>query len=181
MKNGSVGKLAWDTTNSNDWASTATLNTFLNNDYYNTLSSEAQSQIQNHNFNIGEVIFENSDLVRQIESEKSKTWNGKIGLISGSDYLRVNTNVERCGNFLLNNQNYEFCKLTNYLAQSPAVYSTISMYAESSDYMLIGYSEGTLHYGYADVARDAIWPTLYLKSDITLSGEGTKANPYIIK
>ena len=181
MKNGSVGKLAWDTTNSNDWARPATLNTFLNNDYYNTLSSEAQSQIQNHNFNIGEVIFENSDLVRQIESEKSKTWNGKIGLISGSDYLRVNTNVERCGNFLLNNQNYEFCKLTNYLAQSPAVYSTISMYAESSDYMLIGYSEGTLHYGYADVARDAIWPTLYLKSDITLSGEGTKANPYIIK
>src|SRR5699024_1470223 len=41
MRNESIGKRAWDSSNSNNWARPATLNTYLNEEYLPTLSDSS--------------------------------------------------------------------------------------------------------------------------------------------
>ncbi|MEI3508857.1 MAG: DUF6273 domain-containing protein [Bacilli bacterium] len=178
-KNESIGALAWDTSNSNNWARPSTLNTYLNNDYYNMLSGDAQNQIQSHAYGIGSATYNNTDLAGQIASENSTIWTGNIGLMSASDYLKANTNTEKCGNYGLNNTNMSICKTTNYLI-STGYYWTISPYTGSLTNVSRVRSDGDLSSGSANYSDFPIWPVLYLKSDITLSGEGTQANPYIV-
>ena len=45
IKPTSLGNMYWDSSRSNNWARPSTLNTYLNNDYYNTLSNEAKSMV----------------------------------------------------------------------------------------------------------------------------------------
>ncbi len=162
----------------------ASLNTYLNNDYYNSLSSEAQNLIQNHSWSVGSVTYNNTDLVAQIQSENGTTWNGKIGLMSASDVLRSNTNTEKCGNLSLNNTNYSTCKTTNYIVPSSLGYLwTISPLAGSSssvffvdDYDLVAHNSASSLGSYGA----GVLPTVYLTSDIQLDGEGIITNPYTI-
>ncbi|MCI9110566.1 MAG: hypothetical protein HFH47_01990, partial [Bacilli bacterium] len=46
MKKDKVTQNAWDNTNSNNWARPASLNTYLNEDYYNSLDSNSRNLIQ---------------------------------------------------------------------------------------------------------------------------------------
>ena len=178
-KNTSNGNMVWDEEYENNWARPATLNTYLNNDYYNTLSSDAQNQIQSHSFGIGAVTYGNTDLAGQIASENGTKWTGNIALMSVSDYLRANTNIEQCGNFNLNNTNRDTCKTTNYLFSTNYPW-TVSPDADDSYGVFRVSSIGTVNNGTARIDHFAVLPVLYLKSDITLSGEGTSSNPYII-
>jgi len=184
MRKDNIGNIAWDTSNSNNWARPATLNTYLNNDYYNSLNSEAQALIQTHSWGIGPVTWGNTDLAGQIAEENETTWNGNIGLMSVSDYIRANTNADQCGNFSLNTSNYSTCKTTNYIVSSVPTSNylwTITPEASTTDYVFnvnhvgnVGgyYSSSTSHYG--------VVPVLYLTSNIHLDGEGTESNPYTI-
>jgi len=180
MRKDSIGNMAWDTSDSNNWVRPATLNTYLNNDYYNTLSSETQALIQMHSWGIGGVTYENADLAAQIESEKGTTWTGNIGLMSASDFLRANTNTEQCGNLTLNNSNYRTCKTTNYIVSTSGPLWTISPRASTSNYMYLVNSSGSVGSSGTNDKWYVVLPALYLKSDITLSGEGTESNPYTI-
>ncbi|MCI9110795.1 MAG: hypothetical protein HFH47_03155, partial [Bacilli bacterium] len=160
----------------------AELNTHLNNDYYNTLSSESQNLIQNHTWGIGPVTPSNTDLAAQIASENSTTWNGKIGLMGLSDFIRANTNTEQCGNFKLNNSNRNTCATTNYIVSSVPTSEllwTISPNVDNSIYLFCMDSRG-----YVDIfdaaSGIAVCPTLYLTSKINIEGEGTEDNPYKI-
>ena len=178
-KNESIGNMAWDTSNLNIWSRPATLNTYLNTDYYNTMKSYAKAQIQTHAFNIGSIIDYNNDLSAQIASEKKTNWSGNIGLISVSDYLRANINIEQCDNFNLNNTNYEICRATNYL------FSNNDQWTISSDTNHIDnvFRVNVLGYVFSDYNSNStytVYPTLYLKSATLLYGKGTKTNPYTI-
>ena len=180
IKDESIGKLALDSENSNDWAHPTTLNTYLNNDYYTNLSDVFRNQIQSHNFGIGPVVGANSDLSGQIVNENKVVWNGNIGLISVSDYFRANTNMEQCGNYELNNINKEICKKTNYLVSS-GYYWTISPFAAYPGLFCYIDSTGAINRNYASLVDGEVRPSLYLKSDIQLSGDGTVSNPYVIE
>ena len=70
MRDASIGDIAWDTSNSNNWNRPATLNTYLNGDYYNSLTSTAQSQIVEATYYAGEVTDDNNDMQDQISDEK---------------------------------------------------------------------------------------------------------------
>ena len=154
----------------------AQLNTYLNNDYYNTLSNSAQGKVQSHVYGIGTVIYDNTDLAGQIASENGATWTGSIGLMSASDYLRANSNIEQCRDSNLNNKNYVTCKTTNYLFSGNRIW-TISPNADGSFVVFFVYSNGGIGADYAFNAH-AVLPVLHLKSDIILSGEGTQSKPY---
>ena len=180
IKNKIIGEMAWDTSSSNNWARPSTLNTYLNNDYYNSLSADAQSQIQSHAYGIGAITYDNADLTKQIASENETTWTGNIGLMSVSDYLRANTNIEQCENFSLNNTNLEICKTTNYLSSTDYPW-TISPNDENSRSVFLVGSYGDVFETTAENGGVAVLPSLYLKSDIQLSGEGTTSNPYTIE
>ena len=84
----------------------ASLNTYLNNDYYNSLSEETRSLIINHDFSIGGVSY-NDDILNTIISENKYKWNGKIGLLTVSEYERAATDV--C------DDKYDYKCETNYL------------------------------------------------------------------
>jgi len=180
MKKDSIGKKAWDNSNSNDWSRPATLNTYLNNDYYNSLSSEAQDLIQTHTWGVGSVTYGNTDLAAQITSENGTTWTGNIGLMNVSEFLRANTNIEQCGNLSLNNTNYSTCKTTNYIVPSSGYLWIISPNADTSDAVFLVNSYGMVPNYNALKAYNNVVPALYLTSNITLEGEGTETNPYTI-
>jgi len=182
-KKDSIGNMAWDTDGSDNWARPTTLNTYLNDDYYNSLSIEAQDLIQTHAWGIGAVPNNNANLTTQIASENSVTWSGNIGLILLSDYVRANTNTEQCGNISLISNNGNICKTTNYLIPSSGTMWTITPNQTQIDLRPRILCVDKSSYIYQPHAYDlnySVFPTVYLPSDIYLDGEGTETNPYTI-
>ena len=73
VKSDSIGKMAWDSSSTN-WAKPASLNTYLNETYYNNkLTSTAKNMIVSHSFGIGAVTDRNNNLTEQIKEENSVT------------------------------------------------------------------------------------------------------------
>ena len=185
MRSESIGNRAWDTTGgaygSNNWARPADLNTYLNEEYLPTLSDS--DKVVSHNFSIGAVTWDNNDLADQIADENGTTWNGNVGLITVSEYLRANTNTEQCGTYSLNDDNYLTCKTTDWMysaVPSDGYMWTISPLASISNSVFTVNSGGSVGSNYASNASRGVVPVLYLSSDITLSGMGEPGDPYVI-
>ncbi|MCI9585090.1 MAG: hypothetical protein HFH45_00395 [Bacilli bacterium] len=186
MKSSIIVNSQWDTDGLNNWERPSDLNTYLNSDYYNTLSETAKSQIQTHLWYVGGVHFDVGSLEGMINEEKSGTWNGKIAMVSVSDYYKANSNVSLCGDFdsELNNRNDGFCKTTNYMFTAETTTDNlvwmVSPCAKNSNYVWFV----NMELGYAGVdgaqLNHGLLPAVYLKADIKLSGEGTETNPYTI-
>ena len=181
MKDASIGDRAWDTSRSNNWARPATLNTYLNGTYYNSLNSTAQSQIVSKDFSIGAVTNGNNDLADQINNENETKWNGKVALATVSEYIRSNSNKSSCGSFILNNGNSSSCRNTNWMYIND-VWWTLSPYAGTSNYSFRVYSGGGVDYGnYTTNTDDAVRPALYLSSEVKITGgNGSQNNPYTL-
>lgn len=186
IRNESIGKKLWDTGvgvwGYNDWTRPAVVNSYLNDDYYNSLNGD-KAIIESHIWNIGAVTHGNSDLANQIVEEKAKNWDGKVGLISVSDYLKANSNTSQCGNFSLNNSNMETCKQTNFLVQSERFW-TITAYDKivlnTSTVVFNITNSGGIGSESAGYASYDILPTVYLKNTIILKGLGTESQPYVV-
>lgn len=180
----------------NKWERRSDLNVYLNETYIKTIDEKL---IIPYDWSVGVVSNNNSNLDEQIKDEKATIWNGKIGLISASEYIRANFNTSQCGNFSLNNQNIEMCKQTNWMWQT--LYNGLSNSSNSiwlingndgygSSWVNISYRlvssiyNGKLNWTVAnngDYTVSDVFPSLYLSSDIILKGEGTETNPYIIE
>ena len=83
--------------------------TYLNGEYLSSITTDAD-KIVSHTWSIGGVEWNNSDLAGQIKEEKAYQWNGKVGLISHSDYIRANSNQSMCGTAKINYENYKTCR-----------------------------------------------------------------------
>ena len=180
LKNDLLSNRAWDTSNSNNWARPATLNTYLNGEYYTNLDSSIKDNIVSHSWGIGAVTMNNDDLSAQIASEQGTTWSGNIGLISHSDYLRANSDMANCGTDKTNYENYETCRNTDWMYISGSYWWTISPDADYSDNVWLVFADGYLIGNNAGNSDRAPRPAAYLKSDITLSGSGTLEDPFTI-
>ena len=181
IKISSIGNQAWNTTVSIDWAGPATLNTYLNNIYYNNqLNETAQSQIISHDFSIGAVLYENNNIIEQINMENSNKWKGKIALPTISEYIRTNLNKSGCGtyNLIQNNQNY--CTYTGWMDTDYYEWSLTPFQATASNAATFILGKN-IAYSYTTATNIAVRPTIYLSSEITLSGSGTISDPYTIK
>ena len=157
------------------------INTYLNGTYYNSLSVTAKSQIGEHSFNVGLQDEVSSDtLANDVSNEKASTWKGTVGLIQATDYVKASTNSS-CTNIYngsYNNSSYP-CKNNNYLNNSTN-YWTISPNSDSSSRPM-WFVNGT---GFLSVTASSsgsnIRPVVYLKSGPSLTGSGTKSDPYQI-
>ena len=178
-----IGPMVWDTSNSNNWARPASLNTYLNRTYYNNiLTSTAQRQIVSSDYSIGAITNRNNDLKDQINDENSSKWNGKIALPTVSEYLRSNSNESSCSTFRLNNNNYTTCKNTNWMFNKDT-WVTLSPYSGNGSRVFLMNSDGSV-FGNNTGANSSynIRPTVYLSSDIKIiSGNGNSSNPYVIE
>ena len=179
LKNELLPEQAWDTSNSNNWAKPATLNTYLNGEYYNGLDNSIKDNIVSHTWGIGAVTYNNDDLSAQIASEQGTTWSGNIGLIAHSDYLRANSDMTNCGTDKTFRKHYKTCQNTDWMYISGRYWWTISPRADNSINVWYVFSAG-LYNNYASLSIIAPRPAAYLKSDITLSGSGTSLDPYKI-
>ena len=178
VRNEVLSAQAWSTNSSNNWAN-ASLNTYLKGEYYDELTSEAKGYIQTTKWPVGPVTMNNDDMAAQIESEKGSTVEGDIGLLTHSDYLRANTNKSQCGTDKLNFSNYRTCRETDWLYTSSSTWWTISPNAALSNSVWQVTTSGDINV-YTVTNTRGVRPSVYLKSSITLSGEGTKSNPYKI-
>ena len=172
--------LAWDTSNKNNWARPATLNTYLNGTYLNSLSSEAQGQIVASDYSIGAVTDSNNDLADQVNDENSTTWNGKIALPTVSEYLRTNSN-SNCKTFSTYNNNPNTCRNTTWMYYSNVIWWTLSPDSGSSSLVCDVYSNGDVGCSRANYTNSAVRPAITLSSEVQITGgDGSQSNPYTL-
>ena len=173
--------LAWDSSNSNNWARPASLNTYLNGTYLNSLSSEAQGQIVASDYSIGAVTYNNNDLAGQVNAENSKTWNGKIALPTLSEYLRTNSN-SNCKTFSTYNNNFDTCANTTWMYYSSNYWWTLSPNSDDSRGVFYVDSPGWVLYGYVNYTSYTVRPAITLSSEVQITGgDGSQSNPYTIE
>ena len=189
IKQSSIGSYKWESSNSNNWDRPSDIKTYLNGEYLATMTTN-QDKIVSHTWNIGPVINENNNLIDQINGEnKVQSQLAYIGLITVSEYLRANSNIEQCENFALNNTNHNICMTTNWIfneVNSSYMETITPVYNSSNLIYLVDLTSPVSSMqsnipltGPTNMSQD-IYPVLYLSSDITLSGTGTQQDPYII-
>ena len=157
----------------------ASLNTYLNGTYYNSLSSTAQSQIVSYEWGVGAVEMDNVDLATQIEGENSYQWNGQVGLISHSDYLRANSDMLNCGTDKTNYENYETCRNLDWLYIPDENWWLLSPLSGSAYSVFHVLSDGSVDRDYARFGY-GVRPAVYLNSNLTMTGSGTSSDPFTI-
>ena len=185
MRNESIGNRAFDADNSNAWE-TSDIKSYLNDTYLPTITTN-QDKIVSHTWSIEAVTSDNSDLSGQVTTENgTQSQSASVGMITASEYLRANTNIEQCGNLSINNANRAICLTTNWMYNvvpaggylwtiSPCISSSATAFHVTGSGDLAGYVSGNTAYRSSGVS-----PVLYLKSDITLTGDGSQGNPYAI-
>ena len=181
MRNESIGDMAWDTSTSNNWARPASLNTYLNVTYYNGLNATAKSQVVSKDWSIGGATTDN--IANTINSENATKWNGKVALVTASEYVRSNSNKSSCGTVQqLWNAESGQCEGTTWMYINETWW-TLSPYASYKYHVLEGIyggdEGGCIYFENADYSR-AVHPALYLSSEVTLSGSGTQSDPYVV-
>ena len=185
MRNQTIANIAWDSTNSNNWNRPADINRYLNGEYLNSISAN-KDIIVPKTWSIGGVT--SNDLNAQItEENKTKSSETSVGLIRTSEYLRANSNKEKCGTINTNNTNKSTCLTTNWMYNSIPENGklwTITPYNENNSVFDIennnanaGNIGGLIVNSNYEVN---ISPVLNISPDITLTGMGTESEPYKI-
>ncbi len=173
--------LAWDSSNSNNWARPASLNTYLNGTYLNSLSSEAQGQIVASDYSIGAVTSNNNNISSQVTAENSKKWKGKIALPTLSEYLRTNSNVN-CKTYQLYDSNYT-CRNTTWMYDSNVAWWTLSPFYNSRYvfFVLTNVHAGGFGNGATNLTGRVVKPAITLSSEVQITGgDGSQSNPYTL-
>ncbi len=196
IKDQSIGTMAWDTNNINDW-SASTLQQYLNNgDYYNTTlkNDNTRNSIENAVWNLGgnNNLYNTPNLLYERErgssvySGRSITWTGKISLLYSSDYAYATAggstyNRSTC---LIKEMyywnNFGDCYKNNYLYKGINEWTLThdSAYANGVYFIEARGLESNFN---ADVVI-RFRPSLFLKSNIyIMAGTGSSSNPYQLK
>ena len=190
-----IDAIAWNTDTENKWnrpSKPASLNTYLNYSYKFDLSDKAQSQITSHDWDIGSVTYNNNNLQDQINDENSSIWNGEIGLIRVSEYLRTNSNRNECETMQLSNKkennncyksNWMYTTLVNtwWTITASNSYSHYVYLIDAGHYDGDTYVRGRIVDNSSDFSS-YVRPVVYLSSDIKIiSGNGSSSSPYVIE
>jgi len=145
------------------------------------LTSEAKSMIAKSTFNIGGN--NTSDVTASVmaDKEKSKTWEGYVGLMTASDYGYA-SDLSVCTKTLYNYDTDTNCKGTNYLFDSGYT-EWLLPYNTGSAFNAVGRSAAG-YVGYNGYAYSALGvrPVLYLDSSVAITGDGdgTSTNPFTL-
>ena len=209
IRDDSLGNIAWDSNNVNDW-STASLQTTLNGTYYNGTyatgafkNDSTRNAIESVVWNLGgtaNYTTSSNGLASHwygyergttVYSGRPTTWTGKIALMYPSDYGYATaggttTNRESClAKELYNWDGSEVsdCKNNDYLFKSAYTQWTLAPYSSYSSYAFFVGAGGLVN-GRHDVnLSHGVRPAAYLKSSISLSsvGDGSSTSPYQLK
>ena len=208
IRNESIGNMYWnnceystgkcDDTNKylNDWTGSI-LNTYLNNDYYNTLSTDTKNMIGTTKYYLGgyNVPTITTDIMWQYERKKANDASGtyyndtnsimqndsnkKIALMYASDYGYAAS--KNCSKGLVYyNEDSNCITSNNWLDKSQYEW----LLPQYSGYFHVAFSVDSSGYAGSNssVVNDrkyAVRPVLYLSSNVKISsGSGTSSDPY---
>ena len=132
----------------------------------------------------------NLTLEEIIKEESSYKWNGKVALMNLSDYISTNSNQKECSTLQdFTSDKYEECLKTEWLSYlendrrnymiwmlNPAMFNADN----GTVHVFVYGSNGRVGSLYAYRSFSAAQPVVYLNSNITLGGCGSKDDPYII-
>lgn len=190
VKENIIREDAWDTIDKSNWARPATLNTYLNSTYYNTLNEFSKKLIVTHNWNIGPSTNPNNNIETTKNEEKSITYKNNIGLITISEYLQATLNTS-CDNLNLA-ENNDCSSWITFGIPSGDVNNynwtlTASTYNDVwyKNYIYYFAASSSSNYGEIGAANSSFTgsgalPVVYIKQGIKLFGTGEKTNPYVI-
>lgn len=176
-------------TGDNNWARPSSLNIYLNDNYYNQLTTEAQNMIDNAKFYLGGCI-SLSIIVKNMWSFERKTegsdyyiagrqtnYTSKLALMYSSDYGYASSEC-RNGEQTLGKYDNEVCTNSNWLYKNidEWILTASSLY-ETVPFNI--FSTGSIGPAFGSSDSRPVKPVAYLKSNIKIiSGDGTKSNPY---
>ena len=202
IKDASIGNKKWNetydsTTSSwNNWA-TSSLNTYLNNDYYNTLSSDAKNMIGTAKYYLGGFngsVSATSDTMWQHERKNETNRTGyyygtnpimqndadkKIALMYTSDYGYGAS--KGCANKLNEYNNSANCKTANNWLDKSANTWLIAQYLINDRGALYIGDDSNVYNSHVSYSEYAVRPVLTLSSNVKISngsGSGTSSDPY---
>ena len=200
IRDDSLGNMKWDSGNVNDW-SQASLQEYLNGEYYNTIDSVSQSFVGDTYWNLGGTKtytsasnglashFYGYERGTTVYSGRPTYWIGKIGLMYPSDYgyaTSGGTTTDRASCLAKEMYNwdassYSDCKNNDYLYNSSLYQWTISPRSSFSNNVFSVYTTGYVYGINAYNSYNSASPVLYLLSTVEITGgEGTSENPYIL-
>ena len=163
------------------WDRMPTLNTYLNETYYNELNNMAQSQIVTHTFGIGNVEYNNDDLQNTVNNENGVKWKGNIALPTLSEYLRTNSD-SKCKTFASYNRNYSTCYNTTWMLDSYNNWWFLTPGSDNHALYVNGMIDHEVQNIYTGVTRANATPVVYLSSDVKITGgDGFENSPYTIE
>ncbi len=181
MKTAWITDTSWDTSNNNNWARPASLNTYLNSTYYNNLDSTAKNQIVASNFSIGAVTWDNNNMSTQVSNENSTLWKGQVALPTMREYLRTNSNKSSCGTLNLYNDNAINCVSTGWMDSERWWWTLTPRSGYSYTVLRVDANAlGSISGAAEAYSSGGVRPTLYLSSEVKLSGSGTQSDPYVV-
>ena len=184
----SIGNYAWDSNHTNEW-STATLQTYLNGNYLNSLTSEAQAMVGNVKWNLGgsstyQGLYANDYYTFErgttVYSGRSTEWLGKIALMYVSDYMYAG-DLSKCSKDGYNwNTDQTNCRDTSWLRNTSTAQWTLT--PDSSGSNISFYVEASGYVNHLSLVFScASHPVLYLASTVEITGgEGTSENPFTL-
>ncbi len=149
--------------------------TYLNGEYLKSLKDS--DYIINHNWGIGGAAGDAS-LKSQTYTEQKSEWNGKVGLITASDYIKATTG-KNCDSINNVNSNYTECSQNNWLYIPNEKWWTLTPYSDTT-IMLWYIGEAGFIDNNSTINSYGVRPVVYLSKDIKLTGNGTKQNPFIL-
>ena len=197
IRDESLGKMAWDSNDVNDW-STAPLQTYLNNDYYGTMDSEDQTKIDSaYVWKLGgsstyddvtAQMFYERERGTEVYSGRPTEWTVSIALMYPSDYgfaTSGGSTINRSSCLAKELFNWDSsavsdCKNNSWLYDSSNWQWTLAPYASNSYSVFCVYSDGNVSSNIVNNSY-AIRPALYLLSNVEIvSGDGTSSSPFIL-
>ena len=200
IRDKSIGNIAWDDNNVNDW-STATLQQNLNSGTYYTTTLKndtTRNAIEEVVWNLGGTnarntptasMFYTAERGTTVYTGHATTWTGKIGLMYPSDYgyaTSGETTKDRAACLAKKLQDWSSSKFSDcngndYLYKSNLYQWTLAP-GSADAYFVFGVRPGSYVYGDGANYTRAVRPALFLKSNIQVDkGTGEKSNPYQLK
>lgn len=144
------------------------------------LSNSIKSKIlSNHLWNVGVVeSLENGQISDSIGQEKANTWQGRVGLLTASEYVRASGNAH-CSN-IYNYENDSDCYGSdlNYLPDSMWLGVPVSKNSRGNVWYVSNSLLGSSNLTYNSYNVN---PVLYLASTVKFSGDGTSVSKYEIR
>ncbi len=132
---------------------------------------------------MGPIDYEQTTMNGTITQENKYKWNGKIGLINATDYMRASLD-SACTDITSAREGEFPCKNSNYLIHSvdeSYIWWTMHAYTGVAHRPVYVNNNGFISSTYSASYTEAyIRPVVFLNSNIILTGEGTENNPYKI-